>query len=310
MEGGGHGTLGKLWHTLQHLAQANRYEMTVALVALVIIVVSKKISRKVPAELIAVIGALIASAGVRTRHKGDTCWEPFRVVCLTSVCPTRLELANHHDVDSNGVRDVRRHSGPKRRDLERLCHALRREVQREHRPGRLALANIGAGLSGTFVVNGSPTKTQIVDTAGGRSQLSLLVMAAIVLLVLLFLTGPLAFMPESALSAIVFLIGIGLIDIAGMRKIFTERRSEFWVALITALTVVIVGVEEGILLAIALSLIDHTRHGYRPKKAVHRAWRRGPRTTAGGDGRASCAGSRHLPVHAQLVLRELSATRG
>ena len=132
----------------------------------------------------------------------------------------------------------------------------------------LALANIGAGLSGTFVVNGSPTKTQIVDTAGGRSQLSLLVMAGIVRLVLLFLTGPLAFMPESALSAIVFLIGVGLIDVAGMQKIFTERRSEFWVALITASTVVIVGVEEGILLAIALSLIDHTRHGYRPKNAV------------------------------------------
>ena len=132
----------------------------------------------------------------------------------------------------------------------------------------LALANIGAALSGTFVVNGSPTKTQIVDSAGGRSQLSLLAMAAIVLLVLLFLTAPLAFMPEAALSAIVLLIGVGLIDIAGMRKVFAQRRSEFWVALITALTVVIVGVEQGILLAIALSLADHTRHGYRPKNAV------------------------------------------
>src|SRR4030095_4613758 len=132
----------------------------------------------------------------------------------------------------------------------------------------LALANIGAGLSGTFVVNGSPTKTQIVDSAGGRSQLSLLAMAAIVLLVLLFLTAPLAFMPEAALSAIVFLIGVGLIDIAGMRKIFAQRRSEFWVALITAWTVVVVAVEHGILLAIALSLIEHTRYGYRPKNAV------------------------------------------
>jgi MFS superfamily sulfate permease-like transporter len=132
----------------------------------------------------------------------------------------------------------------------------------------LALANIGAGLSGTFVVNGSPTKTQIVDSAGGRSQLSLLVMVAIVLLVLLFLTAPLAFMPEAALSAIVFLIGVGLIDIAGMRKIFEQRQSEFWVAVITALTVVVVGVQQGILLAIALSLIDHTRYGYRPKNAV------------------------------------------
>jgi SulP family sulfate permease len=66
----------------------------------------------------------------------------------------------------------------------------------------------------------------------------------------------------------VFMIGVGLINIAGMRKVFAQRRSEFWVALITALTVVVVGVEQGILLAIALSLIEHTRHGYRPKNVV------------------------------------------
>ena len=89
----------------------------------------------------------------------------------------------------------------------------------------LGLANIGAGLSGTFVVNGSPTKTQMVDSAGGRSQLSLIVTVLIVLLVLLFLTGPLAYMPEAVLSAIVFLIGIDLIDIKGMQSIF-----EHWCA--------------------------------------------------------------------------------
>jgi len=72
------------------------------------------------------------------------------------------------------------------------------------------------------------------------------------------------------LSAIVFLIGVGSIDVAGMRRVFVQRRSEFWLALITALTVVIVGVEQGILLAIALSLIGHTRYGYRPKNAVLR----------------------------------------
>jgi MFS superfamily sulfate permease-like transporter len=75
-------------------------------------------------------------------------------------------------------------------------------------------------------------------------------------------------MPEAALSAIVFLIGVRLIDLAAMRKIFEQRRSEFWVAAITALTVVVIGVQQGILLAIALSLIEHTRYGYRPKNAV------------------------------------------
>ena len=91
-----------------------------------------------------------------------------------------------------------------------------------------------------------------------------------VALILLFLTGVLTYLPEAALSAIVFLIGVGLIDLTGMRRVFDQRRPEFWLALITALTVVIVGVEQGILLAIALSLIDHTRYGYRPKNAVLR----------------------------------------
>ena len=128
----------------------------------------------------------------------------------------------------------------------------------------LGLANIGAGLTGTFVVNGSPTKTEMVDSAGGRSQLALLTAAAIVLLSLLFLTGPLALLPQAALSAVVLLIGLKLIDARGMADIYRQRRPEFWVALLTAAVVVIVGVEQGIVFAILASLIVHTRHGYRP----------------------------------------------
>ncbi len=83
----------------------------------------------------------------------------------------------------------------------------------------LGAANVAAALSGTFVVNGSPTKTQTVDSAGGRSQLAQLTTAAIVLIVLLLLTGPLAYLPDAALAAVVFLIAIELIDIRGMRRI-------------------------------------------------------------------------------------------
>ena len=115
---------------------------------------------------------------------------------------------------------------------------------------------------------GSPTKTQMVDGAGGRTQLSLIVTAVIVLMVLLFLTGPLAYMPDAVLSAVVFLIGVDLIDFKGMRSIYEQRRSEFWVAVITMLVVALVGVEQGIILAVVLSLIDHTRRGYQPKNAV------------------------------------------
>jgi MFS superfamily sulfate permease-like transporter len=132
----------------------------------------------------------------------------------------------------------------------------------------LCLANLGAGLSGSFVVNGSPTATQMVDSAGGRSQVSQITSSCIILLVLLFLTGPLAYMPEAVLSAVVFLICVDLVDVKGLRRIYRERPWEFWVALITTATVVLVGVEQGILLAMFLSLIIHTRHGYRPKNAL------------------------------------------
>ncbi|MBD1546163.1 SulP family inorganic anion transporter [Labrenzia aggregata] len=128
----------------------------------------------------------------------------------------------------------------------------------------LGFANLGAGLTGTFVVNGSPTKSRIVESAGGRTQLSMLISVGIVILVLLFFTHILAYLPEAALSALVFLIGIDLIDLKGLQEIHRTRRAEFWVSAVTILVVVVAGVGPGILLAIVLSLIVHTRHGYHP----------------------------------------------
>jgi len=132
----------------------------------------------------------------------------------------------------------------------------------------LAAANLAAGLTGTFVVNGSPTKTEIVDTAGGRSQVAQLSTVAVVLIVILFLTQPISYLPNAVLAAIVFSIGLRLIDIKGMQAIFKTHREEFYLAVITATTVVFIGVKEGIILAIMLSLVLHVRHSYRPHSAI------------------------------------------
>jgi high affinity sulfate transporter 1 len=132
----------------------------------------------------------------------------------------------------------------------------------------LGVANVAAALSGAFVVNGSPTQTQVADSAGGRSQLAQLTTSAVVLIVLLLLTGPLASLPVAALAAIVFLTAAGLIDVAGMRRILACRRHEFAIALLTTAAVVILGVEEGIVLAVVVSVIDHVRHTYHPLNSV------------------------------------------
>ncbi len=128
----------------------------------------------------------------------------------------------------------------------------------------LSAANLSAALSGAFVVNGSPTQTAMADRVGARSQIAQLVLGGVVLLVLLFLTGPLQYLPRCVLAAVVFTIAAGMIDTARLRDIRRESPGEYYLALVTAAAVVVLGVEQGILLAIALSLFRHVRHSYRP----------------------------------------------
>ena len=108
----------------------------------------------------------------------------------------------------------------------------------------------------------------MADRAGARSQFAQIVFAALVLLVLLFLTGPLQYLPRCVLGAIVFTIAVAMIDITDLREIRRESPGEFTLAAITAAAVVGIGVEQGILLAIALSMFRHVRHSYRPHTMI------------------------------------------
>jgi sulfate permease, SulP family len=132
----------------------------------------------------------------------------------------------------------------------------------------LAVANGAAAVSGAFVVNGSPTQTAMADRAGARSQLAQVVFAACVLVVLWAFTNPLQYLPRCVLAAIVFTIAIGMVDLRTLRAMRPESPGEFKLALVTAAAVAIIGVEQGVLLAIVLSLLRHVRQSYRPHTAV------------------------------------------
>lgn len=132
----------------------------------------------------------------------------------------------------------------------------------------LAAADAAAGLSGTFVVNGSPTQTAMLEVSGGGSQVSHLTTAVVTAAVLLAFTGPLRFLPVCALGAIVFVVAVRLIDVSGLRKLRRSSPDEFVLALLTTAAVVFLGVGRGIILALVLSLLDHVRHGYQPHSAV------------------------------------------
>ncbi len=132
----------------------------------------------------------------------------------------------------------------------------------------LSAANAVAAVSGTFVVDGSPTQTAMVESSGGKSQLAQAATAIVVALVLAFLTAPLQYLPRCVLGAIVFVIAVRLVDVQGLRDIRRESPGEYAVAMFTAVIVVLVGVEQGIVLAMVLSLLRVVSHSYHPHTGV------------------------------------------
>lgn len=263
----GHGALAQVASVFTRIGSAHIQTLAVSLVVLAIIVGCARFAPRVPGALLAVIGTIVASASFDfAAHGVATVGEVPSG--LPSLALPPLHAAHLYQViacaASCFIVIVAQSAATAR------AYALRYEEGSSENLDLVGLAgaNAAAALTGTFVVNGSPTKTEMVDEAGGRSQLAHLVTAAVVLVVLLLLTRPLSFLPNAVLAAIVFMIGVKLIDLKGMRELARLQPDEFWIALATTATVVIFTVMDGIAVAVILSLIAHVRHSYRPRTRV------------------------------------------
>ena len=262
------GTVIKFWDTLKELGQTSGATLAVSLAVLATLIVFGRWIRAVPGGLVAVVGAIavswifdLSAHGVSILgpvpsglpHVGlpqGVTWSDATGLLATSVSMVLVILAQSAATSR--------------------AYAVKyqeRFVENDDLLG-LTAANLAAGLSSTFVVNGSPTKTEMVDEAKSRTQVAQLTTAAVVAIVLLFLTKPLEYLPNAVLSSVVFLIGLKLVDIADMRGIWRLRKDEFWVAAATAAVVVCVGVEQGIVLAIVLSIVLHVKRHYTPHDEV------------------------------------------
>lgn len=248
------------------ISQTNLYTAGLAIGVFVVIFCLRKISKKIPGRLIAVIASILASAYFNLSESGVSIigeipsgfpklgfpplgmsWNIFEklvpiafsivvVIVAQSAATSRFYAARWNErVNFN-------------QDLVGL-----------------GLANLGSGFSGGFVANGTPSETQASVSSGGKTQIVQIISAGAVMIALLYFTAPLAYLPSVVLATMVFLIGCELIDLNGMVRIYDRSRSEFWIAAITAAIVCLVGVEQAILMAVVLSLIVHTRRGYHPK---------------------------------------------
>ncbi|MBC1261621.1 SulP family inorganic anion transporter [Synechococcus sp. BSF8S] len=263
----GSGALEQVLSVVQRVSQANGPATLVAISVFVVILVAKKWAPQLPGALIAVIGAVLASWLLDFQSHG---------IGVVGTVPSGLPHLSLPPLQGIRYDKVFAAAGSCFLVIIAQSAATSRAYAQRYQETfvenrdliGLACANLGAGISGTFVVNGSPTKTEMVDAAGGRSQITHLTTGIVVLLVLLFLTGPLGLLPNVVLSTIVFLIGIKLIDVRGMAELYRLQRNEFVIAALTVLSVALVGVMEGIALAVILSLIDQVRHTYRARTCL------------------------------------------
>jgi SulP family sulfate permease len=132
----------------------------------------------------------------------------------------------------------------------------------------LGMANIGAGFLTGFPAALSASRTAVNDQMGGKTQWVGIIAAALTIIFLLFFTPLLAPLPTVALGAIIIVASIGLIDLPAFRFLRQVRSGEFWLAVVTAFGVLTVGVLQGILVAVVLSLVNVIYHISRPHDAL------------------------------------------
>ena len=262
-----HSTLGQLWEVGAGLSTLNPLTLALSAFVVAVILLGRWLVPKFPIPLVIVIGMIAASAYYDLASRGVAVVGPvpgglpsFRwpnvtwseTLALLPVAASCFVMIIAQSAATSRVYGIKHHER-----VDENADIL-----------GIAVANAGAALTGAFVVNGSPTQTAMADGAGARSQVAQLVFAGIVAIVLVALTGYLQYLPRCVLAGVVFTIAVGMIDVKGLKAILRESRGEFLLAVATAAAVPGIGVEEGILLAIALSLIRHVRHSYRPHTMI------------------------------------------
>jgi len=260
-------TVLQLAEVFRGLRGVHELTLCVSAAVLAVIFALRHFAPRIPGPLIAVVGAIAASAQFNLARRGVDIIGPV----AGGLPHLRLPAVGWRDIEllvplafSCLVMIVAQSAATARVYAMRYHQALDENADLIG----LSTANLAAGLSGTFVVNGSPTQTAMVESSGGQSQLAQIVTAGMVALALLFLTGPLQYLPRCVLGAIVFVIAVHLIDLRGLWKIRQESPGEFVLAAITAGVVVLLGVEQGIVLAMVVSLLRVVRHTYRPHTGV------------------------------------------
>jgi len=252
---------------ISRLDEAHLLTVAIGVVCMAALLIMRRVNRKIPGPLIVVVLAIIASAVFDLQAKGvkvvgevpaglpSLAIPAVNLQDIFALLPAALALTVLIYADEILTARVFANKHGQKMDANQEFAAI-------------GMANIGAGLLTGFPAALSASRTAVSDQMGGKTQWVGLMAAALTIIFLLFLTPLLAPLPTVALGAIIIIASLGLIDIAAFRFLRKVRRYEFWLAVVTAFGVLTVGVLQGILVAVLLSLINVIYHISRPHDAL------------------------------------------
>jgi len=254
---------------LQGVAEGmtNPWALGIGLLSLAIILGLKRRSPRTPGILIAVVVAIVLSVVLDLAGRGVSVIgvlpQGFPVPTFPAVPLSDIPLlfAAAVGISLVAIGDTISVSGG-------FSARAGYEVDGNQELAGIGTANLAAGLFSGFPVSTSGSRTAVAFQTGAKTQLTGLVAAALVLLMLLFVPGLVQAMPQPVLAAVVIAASISLFDMAELRRLFRVRKTEFLLAVACGLGVMFIGVLQGIVVAVALSVIYIFKRAWAPYSAV------------------------------------------
>jgi high affinity sulfate transporter 1 len=248
--------------------QTNLVALGIGVAALIVIVGLRAIRPGFPGILVAVVGATVVSAVFDLAERSSIAvvgplpvglppvtLPPLAISDLFAVVPAALGIALVAATDTSV--------------LSRTFAARRREtVDPDREFIALGGANLATGLLSGMPVSSSASRTPVAEAAGAKTQVTGVIGALLIALMLVLAPGLLASLPTSALAAVVIVAALSLVDIGSMVRLWRLGSTEFWLAMISFLGVVLIGVIPGVFLAVGVSLLEFIRRAWRPHDAV------------------------------------------
>ncbi len=259
--------IAQIAEVVTHLGDAHGITIALSAALIVMLLLLKRFLPRVPGALVTVIVATAASVGLDLGSQGiavigdiapglpSPTIPSFQLADVTALFAPAFSLALI--VFADGILTARVFADKHGDEIDANAELI-----------AMGSSNVAAGFLQAFPVAASQSRTVVVDSAGGRSQLVGLVATALVIVFLLFLTPLLEPMPLAALGAIIIVAALGLIEIEPLRDLYRTRRLEFGLAIATLLSVLAIGILQGILVAVVLSLVYVISRISRPHTAV------------------------------------------